>query len=260
LFFLGKLLYSESGSEKWQEKFLERNFKMCQWISFYINNQGTIKLGNLRSHSRIAELEKINEKDPTWHEVEWTTEDHSGIIVRGFENGRDVNNEKLVTLIASRFKNRTEFLEWAGPQLKELDCSGSNLTELPELPNCETLDCYNNQLTKLPELPKCQTLSCYNNKLTKLPELPNCKILYCRNNKLTKLPELPKCQYLYCWNNKLTKLPELPKCQTLYCNNNKLTKLPELPKCQTLYCADNKLTELPELPKCQHLYCHNNYM
>ncbi len=197
---------------------------MCQWVSFYIHNRGTIKLGDLRSHSRIAELEKIDEKDPAWHEVEWVTEDHSGITVRDIENGRDVNNERLVTLIASRFKNRTEFLKWAGPQLKELDCCSSNLTKLPELPKCKALYCSYNQLTKLPELPKCKALYCSNNQLTKLPELPVCETLCCSNNQLTKLPELPKCEALYCYNNLLTKLPELPKCKAFYCYNNQLTK------------------------------------
>ncbi len=155
---------------------------MCQWISFYINDRGTIKLGNLRSHSRIVELEKIDEKDPKWHEAEWTTEDHSGLTVRDLVNGQDTNNKELVAVIAARFKNRTEFLEWAGPQLKELDCSGAKLTKLLELPKCQTLYCYNNQLTKLPELPKCVNLDCRSNKLTKLPELPKCQHLGCRSN------------------------------------------------------------------------------
>ena len=71
--------------------------------------------------------------------------------------------------------------------IKELDLTYKDLTELPELPDTlKTLFCFDNKLTELPELPDTlKTLICYNNKLTELPELPDTlEYLYCSNNNL----------------------------------------------------------------------------
>ena len=128
-----------------------------------------------------------------------------------------------------------------------LDCSGNQLTSLPELPESLTaLSCWDNQLTSLPELPESLTaLSCDNNQLTSLPELPESLTeLYCRGNQLTSLPELPESlTALYCWGNQLTSLPELPESLTwLHCENNQLTSLPELPESLTwLSCDTNPM-------------------
>jgi len=165
---------------------------MSNWMSFYIHNSGKIALGDLRSHTRITEIEGIDKKDTCWHEAEWKTENYDGLTVRVLDDPTNrITADKLIDKICKRWKNRTEFFEWAAPQLIELDCSYGGITELPRLPKCEILVCSHNKLTKLPELPKCKELDCYCNKLTELSELPECKVLYCYRNKLTTLPELP---------------------------------------------------------------------
>jgi len=220
---------------------------MFNWMSFYIHDTGKIALGNLRSHVRIAKLEGIDEKDRSWHRAEWVTENYDGLIIEADDKDdnptKEITADDLIDSICKRWKNRSEFFEWAAPQLVELDCSYGGITELPRLPKCEILVCSHNKLTKLPKLPECKVLYCGHNKLTELPELPKCKKLYCSNNNLTELPELPKCKELYCAHNNLMELPKLPECKTLFCYNNKLTKLPELPKCKELDCLNNPLKE-----------------
>ena len=89
---------------------------------------------------------------------------------------------------------------------KELDVTGLNLVELPELPeSLEYLFCANNKLTELPKLSKLKYLYCYNNNLKELPKLPKgLTHLCCGNNNLTELPELPdSLEYLDCEKNNL---------------------------------------------------------
>src|SRR5438552_2720154 len=65
-----------------------------------------------------------------------------------------------------------------------LDLYGLNLKILPDLPhNLKRLSCSSNQLTQLPDLPNCQTLECWNNQLTQLPALPHCQHLDCSGNQ-----------------------------------------------------------------------------
>ena len=152
--------------------------------------------------------------------------------------------------------------------LTYLDCSGNNLTNLPELPNgLNYLDCSSNQLTSLPELPNGLTeLHCSNNyELSLLPELPNgLTTLSCGNSNLASLPELPNgLTTLSCGNSNLASLPELPNELTfLYCGLNNLTSLPELPVgLFNLACGYNELTSLPELPNGLNiLACYNNQL
>jgi hypothetical protein len=99
-----------------------------------------------------------------------------------------------------------------------LYCSGTKLTQLPELPDSlTTLSCSGTKLTELPKLPDSLiTLACANTKLPELPKLPDSLItLACANTKLTELPKLPdSLTYLDCSNTKLTKLPKLPDSLT----------------------------------------------
>jgi len=213
---------------------------MNNWMSFYIHDSGKIAPGDLRYYRRIAELEGIDKKDTSWHRAEWTTENYDGLKVEVADNP---TRGKLIDSIYKRWKSRTEFFEWAALQLVELDCSVTDVTELPDLPECRELNCIYNNLTKLPKLPKCKRLYCYGNDLTELPELPECEVLHCLLNNLIKLPELPKCEKLICYSNKLTELPELPECEFLDCSNNRLTKLPELPECEELHCYRNPIKE-----------------
>ena len=92
--------------------------------------------------------------------------------------------------------------EWMKNTSNELDLSELDLISLPKISrSCVRLGCCDNQLTELPDLPNCQTLYCYYNQLTTLPDLPKCQKLYCSNNQLTTLPDLPNCQRLYCDHN-----------------------------------------------------------
>jgi len=123
----------------------------------------------------------------------------------------------------------------------KLNCSYSQITSLPPLPNCELLFCVGNNLTSLPDLPKCKKLYCVANDLRALPELPMCKILHCGRNKLTSLPELPMCKNLHCEANNIHRLPDLPKCKQLNVNNNKLTYIPEMTNYSYIECAKNQI-------------------
>ena len=113
--------------------------------------------------------------------------------------------------------------------LNQLDCSGNELTLLPELPNSlKELRCHGNQLTLLPKLPtSLGYLSCSGNKLTILPDLPNSLgYLYCSFNKLTSFTDtqLPNSlKELYCSHNKLLSLPDFTHIDhdiELYFNQN----------------------------------------
>lgn len=111
-----------------------------------------------------------------------------------------------------------------------LDCSESNITELPELSNrIEELLCNRNELHNLPELPnRLIKLDCSMNELTKLPILPNTlQVLYCSYNILEDLPELPdRLDKIDCTYNNIKHLsPEnfkiIKKCvmKSNYCYN-----------------------------------------
>jgi Leucine-rich repeat (LRR) protein len=109
-------------------------------------------------------------------------------------------------------------------------------------------------------------LQCSGNQLTELPDLRTCvslKKLYCSYNQLTTLPDLRQCvslEYLYCYGNLLTELPDLSKCvslQYLNCGNNQLTELPDLRPCVSLKdldCSHNQLTEEPKVPSGTKIY------
>lgn len=151
--------------------------------------------------------------------------------------------------------------------LKELDCEGNQLTELPDLPNTlEGLDCESNQLTELPELPSTlAVLDCSQNQIEQLPKLPEkLNNLSCGENVITSLPVLPKSlETLECIRNRITNLPDLPETLIeLECNANEIRKLPKLPqKLTNLQCSSCELSDIPELPKSlEYLSCVNNHL
>jgi Leucine Rich repeats (2 copies) len=79
-----------------------------------------------------------------------------------------------------------------------LDLSHLGLTELPQLVSEDPstlryLNCSGNQLTSLPQLPSTLVkLYCMDNQLTSLPQLPSKLVdLCCGGNQLTSLPQLP---------------------------------------------------------------------
>jgi len=135
-------------------------------------------------------------------------------------------NKEFSSLSVSEVKERaSKKLDISGKRLKELPThySKGHLCEGEEIDysKIEDLDCSGNELTSLPDyLGKCKNLICYDNQLTSLPDcLGNCEELDCSFNKLTSLPDcLGKCKTLYCSWNKLTSLPEcLENCEKLIC-------------------------------------------
>jgi Leucine-rich repeat (LRR) protein len=139
--------------------------------------------------------------------------------------------------------------------LRYLDCSRNDLTQLPPLPVTLTyFDCSYNQLTSIPPLPpSLDTFICFVNALTTLPVLPNTITnLQCGDNDLTSLPASlpPSLNILYCDGNYIKTLPNLPSTLTqLTCSANELTIIPTLPEgLANLTCEYNKISCLPELP------------
>jgi len=139
--------------------------------------------------------------------------------------------------------------------LRYLDCSRNDLTQLPSLPSTLTyFDCSYNQLTLIPPLPpSLDTFICFVNSLTTLPVLPNTITnLQCGDNQLTALPATlpPSLNILYCDGNHIKTLPNLPSTLTqLTCSANELTTIPTLPEgLLNLTCEYNKISCLPELP------------
>lgn len=88
--------------------------------------------------------------------------------------------------------------------LKELDLSKENLTEIPD---------------SIGNLINLRTLLFYNNKLTKIPDsignLYNLELLNLRDNNLTEIPDslknLSNLKYLYLGHNRLIKIPDFLK-------------------------------------------------
>ena len=109
----------------------------------------------------------------------------------------------------------------------------SNLYGIQFFPNLKELDCSGNQLTSLDvsENPALLYLNCSENQLTKLDvrENPALMYLYCSINQLTKLDvsENPALVDLSCSGNQLTELDVSSNTalKRLYCNNNQLTSL-----------------------------------
>ncbi len=146
-------------------------------------------------------------------------------------------------------------------KLKELKCSGCELTYILSLPSLlEILICANNNITYLPApLPDTLTeLNCSANSLVILPiPLPKSLVsLKCSSNRITKLPSdissLTKLKTLHCAQNNIEVLPELPAClSVLHCRYNNLSVFPmQIPTSLTwLDCSNNtKLQWLPPLP------------
>ncbi len=183
------------------------------------------------------------------------------------------------------------------PNLEEFNCTGCNLSKLPDFPNTlKTLYCGANNLSWLPEnLPESlEGIWCSENKMVHLYEeyesvewnysLPNLKTFCCQYNPLTYIPCMPNslvyvcCKncaiesmgdlssslnWLDCSNNKLTYLPDLPEhLKDLYCYVNNIGEIEKLPpNLSRLECNVNRLVELPTLPdKLYLLNCNGNYI
>ncbi len=162
------------------------------------------------------------------------------------------------------------------PYCQEFDCSESQATSLPDLPECKKVFCCNCEYLKsLPDLPLCRVLDISGSTIQSLPNLPNCQELNISRSLVESLPDLPFCQKLNVSSTKIISLPDLPFCEILLCKKCwKLKALPKLPLCKEVYCEDcidlaiitylplcekidcnkcNNLTSLPELPFCKVL-------
>jgi Leucine-rich repeat (LRR) protein len=122
----------------------------------------------------------------------------------------------------------------------------------------KTLDFSNKEITEIPSLKKYKNLTrlnCNNNLLTKIPELPdNLKFLDVRNNQIERLPSrLPRnLRSFNCANNRIRKIPEVlpPYLKIFICNNNKIKIIPPLDHSRLLRfeCMRNNIHYLQHLP------------
>ena len=136
--------------------------------------------------------------------------------------------------------------------LKILDCSNNNLTQIDNLPlQLIYLNCSFNQIKKMDNLPSgIEKIICCNNKISILEYLPfSVNHLDCSNNNILLLDNLPlNLIYLSCNNNNISSLNNLPvKIKCLYCSGNQITHL-FLPKSiESLSCDEDKITKITNI-------------
>jgi Leucine-rich repeat (LRR) protein len=130
------------------------------------------------------------------------------------------------------------------PNLKEINCSENEITQIINMPNINKLICSRNKIYELDYLPNTlEYLDCsYNNLLSNLDNLPSSiKYLDCSNCNIENLNSLPyELEELKCQSNKNANLDILPsKLQTLRCDN--ILELKEIPDSLiTIYVLDIK--------------------
>lgn len=157
------------------------------------------------------------------------------------------------------------------PNLKTLECSNNQLTELTiSLPNLRTLNCYGNQMTALDVsgCPKLDCLICGQNLLEALDVGQNLELtdLRCFDNRLTALDvsKNAKLEYLMCEENRLTALDvsSNPALVYLVCYTNQLTTLDVSRNLKLDYfaCGDNPLGTLDVSKNTEllELYCEKS--
>lgn len=157
------------------------------------------------------------------------------------------------------------------PNLKTLECSNNQLTELTiSLPNLRTLNCYGNQMTALDVsgCPKLDCLICGQNLLEALDVGQNLELtdLRCFDNRLTALDvsKNAKLEYLMCEENRLTALDvsSNPALVYLVCYTNQLTTLDVSQNLKLDYfaCGDNPLGTLDVSKNTEllELYCEKS--
>ena len=157
-------------------------------------------------------------------------------------------------------------------QIRKLDCSLNNLTELNVTQNIDlrNLECRNNILTtlNLSQNHELETLQCNWNELTSLDvtQNPFLSELSCEFNNLTSLNVGNiNLQLLYCRENYLTELnvSQLQNLNVLNCGYNLLSNL-DVTNNQNLsylYCNSNQLTNLDVSQNLELLvlWCDDNY-
>ena len=150
-----------------------------------------------------------------------------------------------------------QFLRLDHSEIVKINCSNSNLTELPQrfaLSNLTYLDYSDSIFASLSPLFTLIKLLYRWTQLISLPPLPALTNLNCSRNQLTELPPLHTLTaliHLNCSFNELTSLPSLHNLTALthlYCNGNQLTSLPPLHNLTALthlICYANPMTKLP---------------
>lgn len=170
--------------------------------------------------------------------------DHSGTL------SQEERNATVIYVLGMGIKDLTgiEFF----PELKNLDCSENQLTQLDvsKNPNLKRLVCYKNKLTSLDVSGNTSLteLQCYTNQLTSLNLGENAKLdtLNCVVNRLTSLDLSGNANLtkLACSSNLLTSLDvsNNPNLILLDCERNLLTSLnvSKNTELDTLDCSGNK--------------------
>ncbi len=116
------------------------------------------------------------------------------------------------------------------PNLKEINCSGNNITKIINIPYLKSLTCSSNTITELDYLPDTlEYLDCSSNYIVNLDNLPSSiKHLNCSNCMINNLNSFPndlkilKCERV---SSYIYYLP--PKLEMLKCNS--ISKLKEIP-------------------------------
>jgi Leucine-rich repeat (LRR) protein len=150
-----------------------------------------------------------------------------------------------------------QIIEKLPDDIKEINLSSKHIKKLPNLSrfkNLKILDISNNNITELPILPESiEYLFIYNNKLTNIYKIPNSvKYLYCYFNSLTHLiiNENINLTHLYCFGNKLKSIDLPINLQILLCASNEITflDLDKLKNLKKLNCTNNILSKSQVFP------------
>lgn len=196
-----------------------------------------------------------------------------GLWENNFTSLKLTNNEALETL--STYMNPIKTLDISDcPNLKVLDCSYSELSELDVTSNTKlvSLVCYGNSIKNLnvSKCPQLVELNAKSNGLTAIDLSANklIQMLDVQNNEITKVDvaHMAELSELYVANNKLTEinLTKNPELVLLNIEGNALTSLDlsKNPNLGKLHCGDNNLAalDLSNKPFLFYVNCENNSM
>jgi hypothetical protein len=135
----------------------------------------------------------------------------------------------------------------------------------PHLKNIRELDVSNTDVTDIPILPRLFILNCSSTKITKLPQLDNLRILTCNNTLITTLPVLPTITRIECRNTPLSEIQKYGTLRSLELDNTQLKSIPyqpilrtlELSNCDFLITNENK-NEITKVHNCKWLNPSND--
>ena len=148
--------------------------------------------------------------------------------------------------------------------LKCLDCSRTNIKQLPPLSGIETLICSNTPLTNISALVACTALKyldCSWTRIKQLPHLPCLETLMCRNapslSDISALVGSTTLKHLNCCYSGVTILPPLPaSLETLSIVGTQCADFSPLAAChglRSLDCSGTAVRDLAPLAACASL-------